>query len=134
VATGALLARRAGASRRPERRAVTGGLLLGFGGFNLIEGIVDHLALGIHHVREGGDAMAYDLGFLAVAAAITVAGALLTGRVVATRAGDEGRDAGSHGLRQNRGKRAGIPGFRVSRPEVPGHDDGKHVSAPGASR
>ena len=36
----------------PSGRAFTGQLLLGWGAFNLVEGIVDHLLLDIHHVRD----------------------------------------------------------------------------------
>jgi len=33
-------------------KLVTGTMLLGFGIFNIVEGIVDHHVLGIHHVNE----------------------------------------------------------------------------------
>ena len=36
-------------------RAFLGWLLVGWGLFNLVEGIVDHQILTIHHVREGVD-------------------------------------------------------------------------------
>jgi uncharacterized membrane protein len=36
----------------PAPRAFTGQLLLGWGVFNLVEGIVDHMLLDIHHVRD----------------------------------------------------------------------------------
>ena len=36
----------------PSARAFTGLLVLGWGWFNLVEGIVDHEILGIHHVRD----------------------------------------------------------------------------------
>jgi len=36
----------------PSARAFTGQLLLGWGAFNLVEGIVDHVLLNIHHVRD----------------------------------------------------------------------------------
>ncbi len=36
----------------PSPRAFTGQLLLGWGLFNLIEGIIDHHLLGLHHVRD----------------------------------------------------------------------------------
>ena len=38
---------------RPPTRIVLAGLLIGFGGFNVVEGVVDHLILGVHHVRGG---------------------------------------------------------------------------------
>ena len=36
----------------PAPRAFTGLLLLGWGLFNVVEGIVDHHLLGLHHVRD----------------------------------------------------------------------------------
>ena len=60
----------------PWRRHV-GLLLVGWGLFNLVEGTVDHLVLGIHHVREGQDETAWDLAFLALALLQLAAGALL---------------------------------------------------------
>lgn len=45
---------------------LTGGLLVGWGTFNVVEGIVDHHILGLHHVKEGStNQLAWDLGFLA---------------------------------------------------------------------
>jgi uncharacterized membrane protein len=70
-----------------------GGLLAGWGGFNLLEGLVNHQLLGIHHVRDDlGGPLAWDLAFLGCGAALLVGGWLLqeAGRrrlVHATRAG-----------------------------------------------
>jgi len=36
----------------PGGRAFTGLLLLGWGAFNLVEGVIDHHLLGLHHVRD----------------------------------------------------------------------------------
>jgi uncharacterized membrane protein len=66
---------------RPAWSSLLGGLLAGWGGFNLAEGLVDHHLLGLHHVRPGPDQLAYDLGFLAWGAAMLVAGVLLLRRV-----------------------------------------------------
>jgi uncharacterized membrane protein len=38
--------------RLPTVGALTGQLLLGWGVFNLVEGLIDHHILGIHHVRD----------------------------------------------------------------------------------
>jgi uncharacterized membrane protein len=38
--------------RLPTERAFTGLLVLGWGLFNLVEGIVDHHLFGLHHVRD----------------------------------------------------------------------------------
>ncbi len=51
-----------------------GGLLTGWGTFNIVEGIVDHHLLGIHHVRTGPDQLFWDLGFLAWGAVMLVGG------------------------------------------------------------
>jgi uncharacterized membrane protein len=41
-----------------------GALLMGAGLFNLVEGIVDHHILGIHHLKPGVNQGFWDLGFL----------------------------------------------------------------------
>jgi uncharacterized membrane protein len=51
--------------------------LLGWGLFNVVEGIVDHELLGVHHVNElvdVGQRFAWDMGFLAWGAAMIVVG------------------------------------------------------------
>jgi uncharacterized membrane protein len=55
-------------------RSLLGWGLLGWGIFNLVEGIIDHHLLQIHHVRPGPDEFAYDLGFLLVGAILSLAG------------------------------------------------------------
>ena len=60
------------ASRRSDVRwsavALIGAILAGWGAFNLVEGLVDHQLLGIHHVRDdlppGTGKTAWDIGFL----------------------------------------------------------------------
>jgi uncharacterized membrane protein len=54
-----------------------GGLLGGWGLFDVVEGLVDHQILGIHHVRLGPHQLAYDLGFLAFGLLLMTAGWLL---------------------------------------------------------
>jgi uncharacterized membrane protein len=46
-------------------RTFAGGLLMGWGLFNLIEGILDHHILGIHHLVERLGPSMYDYAFLA---------------------------------------------------------------------
>jgi uncharacterized membrane protein len=59
----------------------TGQLLFGWGAFNLVEGVIDHQLLGIHHVRDDlGGPLGWDLGFLALGAALVAAGWALTRR------------------------------------------------------
>jgi uncharacterized membrane protein len=50
----------------PSAQAFTGQLILGWGVFNLVEGIIDHQILGIHNVREVANSTVYNLTFLAV--------------------------------------------------------------------
>ncbi|SEN13867.1 DUF2243 domain-containing protein [Lihuaxuella thermophila] len=63
----------------PQRRTFWGGFLLGGGLFNLIEGIVDHHLLGVHHVNEyAANPLGYDLLFDAVAVGMIGWGYFLT--------------------------------------------------------
>ena len=71
----------------PPWRAHFGMLLAGWGVFNLVEGLVDHQLLGIHHVRDDlGAPLGWDLGFLAFGALLVVVGLTLA-RPVARRGG-----------------------------------------------
>ena len=54
---------------------LVGGLLAGFGLFNLVEGVLDHHVLHLHHVVETPGHLKYDLLFLASGAALLAAGA-----------------------------------------------------------
>lgn len=46
-------------------KVLFGSMLLGWGAFNFIEGLIDHQILDIHHVMEYvGDKLPYDLAFL----------------------------------------------------------------------
>ena len=51
-----------------------GSLSLGWGLFNLVEGIIDHHVLGIHHVRPGANELAWDVGFLGFGALLVALG------------------------------------------------------------
>jgi len=57
-----------------------GGLLAGWGSFNVVEGIIDHHILGVHHVRAGPDELLYDIGFLIWGAIMLVVGVALLRR------------------------------------------------------
>lgn len=60
-------------------------LLAGWGVFNLVEGLVDHQILGVHHVRDDlGGPLSWDLGFLALGALLLVGGWLLHRRGLRT--------------------------------------------------
>ncbi|NYE37277.1 putative membrane protein [Nocardioides cavernae] len=59
----------------PSWRFHGGCVVAGWGGFNVVEGLVDHQLLGIHHVRDDlGGPLAWDLGFLAVGVALVLVG------------------------------------------------------------
>ncbi|MCT2279367.1 DUF2243 domain-containing protein [Micromonospora chalcea] len=51
-----------------------GWALIGWGLFNLVEGVVDHQLLGIHHVRGGPNQLWWDLGFLALGVVLIAVG------------------------------------------------------------
>lgn len=51
----------------PTARVLVGQLLLGWGIFNLVEGVIDHHLLGLHHVRDlPVHVPAYDWAFLGI--------------------------------------------------------------------
>lgn len=58
-------------------RTFVGSLLGGWGLFNVIEGVVDHQLLGIHHVHPGPGELAWDLGFIGASAVMIVVSQLL---------------------------------------------------------
>ena len=59
-------------------------MLAGWGLFNLVEGLVDHHLLGIHHVRAGAGQSAYDVAFLVLGAALLAGGLTLARRPTRT--------------------------------------------------
>jgi uncharacterized membrane protein len=62
----------------PPWRAQAGLLLAGWGAFNLVEGLIDHQLLGVHHLRDDlGGPIAWDMGFLAFGAILIGAGWML---------------------------------------------------------
>ncbi|MFF5111615.1 DUF2243 domain-containing protein [Streptosporangium sp. NPDC000509] len=58
-------------------RKLWGWILVGWGVFNLVEGVIDHHLLGIHHVRTGPYQTWWDLGFLLLGALLVLGGWLL---------------------------------------------------------
>jgi uncharacterized membrane protein len=82
VAAGLFLLWRALDAGRPGSwRGLLGLLLAGWGLFNLLEGVVDHHILTIHHVRDDvADPRWWDLGFLALGAVLVVVGVALRRR------------------------------------------------------
>ncbi|HXH57309.1 DUF2243 domain-containing protein [Iamia sp.] len=64
--------------RAPPWRVQVGLLLAGWGGFNLVEGIINHHLLAIHHVRDdAGGPVSWDLGFLLLGAVLVGVGVAL---------------------------------------------------------
>ena len=62
----------------PPWRTHVGMLLAGWGGFNIVEGLIDHELLGIHHVRDDlGAPVGWDIGFLIFGALLVVIGGAL---------------------------------------------------------
>ncbi|HET9622311.1 MAG TPA: DUF2243 domain-containing protein [Kofleriaceae bacterium] len=59
-------------------RLLGGAMLAGWGLFDLVEGLVDHQLLGLHHVHPGAHELAWDLGFVT----ITGVGFLLLGAAI----------------------------------------------------
>jgi uncharacterized membrane protein len=58
-------------------RTLVGGLLLGWGLFNVVEGVIDHQILGVHHVRDDlptSEQLPWDLGFLAFGVSLLLSG------------------------------------------------------------
>ncbi|HEX8053898.1 MAG TPA: DUF2243 domain-containing protein [Thermoleophilaceae bacterium] len=75
-----LLWRDSQAGRTWIGRRLLGLMLAGWGAFNLVEGIVDHHILTLHHVKEGDSELAFDLAFLALGAALLTFGLALARR------------------------------------------------------
>jgi uncharacterized membrane protein len=80
LVTGLALTVRAwrGGRPAPARRSQIGLVLAGWGVFNLVEGLIDHELLGVHHVRDDlGGPLSWDLGFLAFGALLVLGGVAL---------------------------------------------------------
>lgn len=75
---GIVLLWQAGREQMPRSSKTFSGLLLiGAGLFNLVEGLIDHQILGIHHLKPGPNELAWDLGFLASGIILAALGWLL---------------------------------------------------------
>jgi uncharacterized membrane protein len=65
-------------------RRLVGWIISGWGLFNVIEGLLDHFLLRVHHVRHGPGQLAWDIGFLLFGIVLSLAG-----REIARTAGPE---------------------------------------------
>ena len=74
-------------------RVFGGSLALGWGVFNLVEGIVDHQLLGIHHVHPGSGQLAWDIAFL-ISGVVLIVGGWMAIRSRRPSAPAEARSAG----------------------------------------
>ncbi len=63
-----------GRASLPSGRSWVGAALIGWGIFNLVEGIVDHHLLELHHVHQLGNHLLWDLAFLASGVVLAVLG------------------------------------------------------------
>ncbi len=86
----------------PSTKAFCGYLLLGWGWFNLVEGLVNHELLGLHHLHDlPAYVPAYDWGYLLIGGAGFIAAGILFARKPSPRslgdrrAGLERRGTGS---------------------------------------
>ena len=59
-------------------------MLVGWGMFNVVEGLIDHQILGLHHVHPGAGQLAWDIGFIVVSGLLVVIGGLILVRTVTT--------------------------------------------------
>jgi uncharacterized membrane protein len=77
-------------------RVLWGWILVGWGLFNLVEGLIDHHILGIHHVRSGPHQLWWDMGFLGLGAVLVLSGWLLQrgGRLLDLTGDPDPRTAG----------------------------------------
>jgi uncharacterized membrane protein len=71
------------AAKRPgpdwDRLAI-GGVLTGFGAFHIVDEIVFHALLDLHHIRMVDDYLVYDLAFAAIGVALVAGGTALIRR------------------------------------------------------
>lgn len=79
-------------------RSLLGWALFGWGVFNVVEGVIDHHLLRLHHVRPGPNEFVWDVGFLALGAVLMLLGWALA-RSDERRAGDNLRGGPSRNAR-----------------------------------
>jgi uncharacterized membrane protein len=61
--------------RAPSWMFQVGLILTGWGIFNVVEGLIDHMILGVHHVRDDlGGPVSWDIGFLVFGVLLIIGG------------------------------------------------------------
>ena len=84
-----------GAGPMTSPRGFTGYLLIGWGAFNLVEGVIDHHLLDLHHVRDLPEHVPlYDWLFLLFSAGLVVLGFALRDRLPPSAAAEAERRSG----------------------------------------
>ena len=74
----ALLTRAAGAADTGVGREAVGASLIGWGAFNVVDAVVFHFTLDLHHIRMVDDHLVYDVAFAVLGIVLLVGGMLLT--------------------------------------------------------
>jgi uncharacterized membrane protein len=78
VIVGIIMLARAGPGlARTDGMRLFGWIIAGWGVFNLVEGLIAHFVLSVHHVRHGDFQNLYDIGFLGVGALFLAFGGAL---------------------------------------------------------
>ena len=75
-----LLWKAASSARDGLSRLAIGGVLLGWGLFHVVDEIVFHLILDLHHIRQVDNYLVYDLAFTAIGVALIAVGIALLRR------------------------------------------------------
>ena len=68
---------RADAAVLGSTRIFVGSMLISASGFNVVDEVVNHLILNLHHIRPGPDYLVYDLGLTAVGIILFIGGWVL---------------------------------------------------------
>lgn len=80
-----------------QGRTWGGGVLLGTGGFQLYDGIVQHKLMRLHQIRYGVDLLPYDLTWNLLAGVLLAVGAMLVVRARTAQSGETDADAPRRG-------------------------------------
>jgi uncharacterized membrane protein len=83
-----LMASNGARHERGGTRTLVGALFAGWGLFNVVEGLIDHHLLGLHHVRPGADQLLYDVAFLLWGGSMLVVGWWVVARATGATSGE----------------------------------------------